>query len=147
MSQVVELFRRIRTMLKIFYVSGHHQFFHNSPGINFLTTGVAPFSYIGRGSIIWNWGGTFSKIINRGGHRGASHRSTWTGCFGKEKFQFLYLISCCNLMLSTSLMSLNAFLRMLSYLLQQKLCEFHFLFLFSHSFSYILCIPEVYTTQ
>ena len=35
MSQVVELFRRIRTMLKIFYFSGHHQFFHNSPGINF----------------------------------------------------------------------------------------------------------------
>ena len=79
MSQVVEFFRRPRTMLKILYFSGDHQFFQNPPGINFLMTGIAPFSDIGRGGIIWNRGGTFKKIINPGGSRGLSHRGSWTG--------------------------------------------------------------------
>ena len=36
MSQVAEVFRRPRTMLKIFYSSGDHQLFQKSLGIKFL---------------------------------------------------------------------------------------------------------------
>ena len=36
MSQVAELFRRPRTMLKIHYFSGYQKFFPKSPGIKFL---------------------------------------------------------------------------------------------------------------
>ena len=36
MSQVAELFRRPRTMLKKLYFSGDHQFFQKSPGIKFI---------------------------------------------------------------------------------------------------------------
>ena len=67
MGQVVELFRR-------------PSIFQNSPVINFLMTGVATASYIDRGGIIWNRGGSYSKIINLGDHQGVSHRGTWTGC-------------------------------------------------------------------
>ena len=34
--------------------------------------------------MILDRGGTLSKIINRGIHRGASHRGTWTGCYDAE---------------------------------------------------------------
>ena len=41
MSQIAELFRRPRTMLKIFYFSGDHQFFQKLLGIKFFfMTGV-----------------------------------------------------------------------------------------------------------
>ena len=36
MNQGAELFRRPRTMLKIFYFSGDNQIFQKSPGIKFL---------------------------------------------------------------------------------------------------------------
>ena len=36
MSQVVELFGRPRTMLKMLCFIGDHQFFRNSPGVKFL---------------------------------------------------------------------------------------------------------------
>ena len=29
--------------------------------------------------VIWDRGGNFRKLIDRGSHRGASHRGTWTG--------------------------------------------------------------------
>ena len=35
-------------------------------------TGVENFPFIGQGGIIWDRGDSFSKIINRGGQRGAS---------------------------------------------------------------------------
>ena len=37
------------------------------------------FSFIGRGGIIWDRGGTFRKITDRGSYRGTSHQGTWTG--------------------------------------------------------------------
>ena len=37
-------------------------------------------SFIDWEGIIWDRGESFSKYIDRGSHRGASHRGTWTGC-------------------------------------------------------------------
>ena len=34
----------------------------------------------GWGGMFWGWGDNFSKIIDRGSHRGTSNRSNWTGC-------------------------------------------------------------------
>ena len=79
LSHIVELFQRPRTMLKILYFSGDQHSFQNSLGINFLMTGVATFSYTGRG-------GTFSKIIKRAGHQGASHWGTWTRCLKNSQY-------------------------------------------------------------
>ena len=49
-------------------------------------TGVRNLLFIDRGGIIWDWegiiwdqGANFSKYIDRGSHRGASQRGTWTG--------------------------------------------------------------------
>ena len=54
------------TMLKMLFFSGYQQLFQKSPGINFLYDRMLTFSFISPGSIIWNLGATFSKIINRG---------------------------------------------------------------------------------
>ena len=35
--------------------------------------------FISQGGITSEWGGNFGKFINRGSHRGVSHRSTWAG--------------------------------------------------------------------
>ena len=42
-------------------------------------TGVENLLFIDRRGIIWDWGGNFSKCIDRGSHQGASHRGTWKG--------------------------------------------------------------------
>ena len=52
-------------------------------------TGVKTHSFIGRGDIIWELGDNFSKFIDRGSHRGASHWGTWTGCI---KGSLFYLV-------------------------------------------------------
>ena len=80
----MDLLRRPRTMLKTLYFSRDHQFFQVSQGITFLyDRGRKPFSFIGRGGIIFDQGTTLSKIINQESHRGASHWATWTGCLYK----------------------------------------------------------------
>ena len=66
-------------ILKILYFSGDQQFFQKSPGYIFFMIGVENFSFIGRGGTIWDRGDSSSKIINRGGHQGASIRDTLTG--------------------------------------------------------------------
>ena len=48
------------------------------------------------------------------------HIKSFQRSFGKKNLNFSTLFPICNLMLSTSFMSLNAFLRMLSYLLELK---------------------------
>ena len=68
-----------RTMLKILYFSGGHQFSQISLGIKFLYDRVENL-FIDWGGIICDRGDNFSKFIDRGSHRGASHRVTWTGC-------------------------------------------------------------------
>ena len=81
-SQVVELARRPRAMLKILYFGGGYQFFPISLGIkSFYDRGrkLMHLLIVG-GVIIWYRGGNFSKFIDPGSHRGASHRGTWTGC-------------------------------------------------------------------
>ena len=55
-SQVAELIQKPRTLLKILYFSGDHQLFKTSPGIK------------------------SQQIFDRGSHRNASPRGTWTGC-------------------------------------------------------------------
>ena len=82
MSHVAALFGRSRTILKVLFFSGHQQFFQKSLGINFLYDRVLAFLFIGGGRIIWDRGGIFRIIINRGGYQGAYHRGTWTGWFG-----------------------------------------------------------------
>ena len=86
-SQVVELVQRPRTMLKTLYFIGGHQFFQISEWYKSFMTGVKIFSFIGRGSIIWDRGDNFSKFIYQRTHRGASHRGTWTGCISGIMFQ------------------------------------------------------------
>ena len=50
-----------------------------------LRPGLKTYLFIDWGGIIWDRGGNFSKFIDRGSHRGASHRRTCTGCSdGKE---------------------------------------------------------------
>ena len=39
---------------------------------------------VGRGGIIWDREGNFSKFIYRGSHWGASHWGTWTGCISER---------------------------------------------------------------
>ena len=86
MRQVAELFQRPRTMLKILYFSGDHHFFQKWQRINFLYHRGRELSIYGElsiycwGGIIWDRKDTFSKIINRRGHRGASDQGTWTMC-------------------------------------------------------------------
>ena len=83
MSQVVELFRRPRTMLKMLYFTGDNQFFKKLPEINLLyDLGRKLFLLLARQANLKS-GGTFRKIINRESYRDTPHRSTWTG--GLEK--------------------------------------------------------------
>ena len=77
-SHVAELVRRPRTMLKMLYFGGSYQFFQISPGIKSLYDRGK--KLIGRRDIIWVRGGNFSKFIDQGSHRDASHRGTKTGC-------------------------------------------------------------------
>ena len=48
-----------------------------------LIPGQKAFSFIGRGGIIWDREGTFSKTIDRGSHRG-----TWTRCINAAVNRF-----------------------------------------------------------
>ena len=63
-SQIAELVRRARTMLKN----------------KFLYEWWNTYSFIDQGGIIWDRGGNFSKLIDRESHRGTSHQGAWTGC-------------------------------------------------------------------
>ena len=49
-------------------------------------TGVENFFIYWQGGIIWDRGGTFSKIINP-----RSHRGTWTGCINSVPVKILKL--------------------------------------------------------
>ena len=69
-----------RTMLKKLFFDGGHQFFKISPGIKSLYDWGRKHLFISRGGIIWDRGGNFSKNIDRGRHRVASHRGSWKGC-------------------------------------------------------------------
>ena len=81
MSQVTKLFRRPRTMLKILYFSQDHQFVQKSPGIKFLyDQGIKLFHLLAKEAWFFQQGDSFSKIINRGSHRGTCHQGTSTGC-------------------------------------------------------------------
>ena len=62
------------------YFSGGDQFFQISPGITSLYDWGRKHVFIGRGGIICDQGGNFSKSTDRGSHQRASHRGTWTGC-------------------------------------------------------------------
>ena len=41
--------------------------------------GEEDFLFIDRAGIIWDWEGNFSKLIDQGSHRGASHRALGQG--------------------------------------------------------------------
>ena len=62
LSQIAELARRPRIMLKILYFSGNHQFFFTGVKVS-LWPGRKTCSFIGRGSIIWGRGGNFFQDI------------------------------------------------------------------------------------
>ena len=76
MSHVTVLIGRPWTILKVLFFSEHQQSFQKSLGINFLYDRVLAFLFIGGGRIIWDRGGIFRIIINRGGYQGAYHRGT-----------------------------------------------------------------------
>ena len=61
-------------MLEIFSFIWGHQFFQILPGLKFLSDRDRFYAFIGRGGIIWDRGGNFSKYIVRWSHQGASHR-------------------------------------------------------------------------
>ena len=65
-------------MLKNF--SGGHQFFQISAGIKFLYGRVENLFIYWAGRHNLGPGRQFHKFIDRGSHRGASHRGTWTEC-------------------------------------------------------------------
>ena len=66
-------------MLKKLYYSRGDQLFQILQGITSLYDWGRKHLFIDQGGIIWNRGGNFSKFINRGSHRGTSHRGPWTG--------------------------------------------------------------------
>ena len=76
-NQAAKLVRRPRTTLKILHFSGCHQLIKIQPGV--FMTGLENILFIGRGSIIWNWGCSLSIFINQESHQGSSQRGTWTG--------------------------------------------------------------------
>ena len=80
MSQVRELFRKPRTVLKILYFSGIQEIFLKLPGIKFLHDRERELFHLLTGSMILDRGGAFSKIIDQGSHWGSSHRGPWTEC-------------------------------------------------------------------
>ena len=59
-------------MLKKLCFSEDNQFFQISPGIKSLYDWGRKSLFIGRGGMIWDQGGNFSKFIDRGSQRGAS---------------------------------------------------------------------------
>ena len=71
-------------MLQILYFIGTTDFFLKFTGDKVsLIPGQKAFSFIGRGGIIWDREGTFSKTIDRGSHRG-----TWTRCINAAVNRF-----------------------------------------------------------
>ena len=80
MSQVRELFRKPRTVLKILYFSGIQEIFQKLPGIKFLHDRERELFHLLTGSMILDRGGAFSKIIDWGRHWSSSHQGPWTEC-------------------------------------------------------------------
>ena len=54
-------------------------------------TGEEDLLFVYRAGIVWDWEGNFSKLIEQGSHRGASHRGTWTGCFDQSQYNTMVL--------------------------------------------------------
>ena len=67
-------------MLKILYSVEATSFSKYHRGLILFMTGVEKLFIYYRGGTIWDQGGNISKFIDRGNHRGAFHRVTWTGC-------------------------------------------------------------------
>ena len=79
MSQVAELFRRPRTMLKMPYFSGDHQFFQKSLGINFLYDRARELSIYWSGRHNLGPGGHFQQ----NNYPGRPPRRIWLGHLGR----------------------------------------------------------------